>query len=50
MSLNGYIITCPECGYRGDGNEFDPSYADECDCPECGYCFVVDTSDCDEDD
>lgn len=42
-------VTCPNCQYRGDREEFDESLSCEAWCPKCHEEFLVEMEDWDED-
>lgn len=48
--IDGYILTCPQCGYRGRGGEFEPTLCDECFCPVCEEMFIFEPDDDQDDD
>ena len=50
MSLRGYTVECPQCGFTADAGYFAPSCADECECPKCGEVFEFEYGDYDDEE
>lgn len=48
--MTGLIVTCPQCGYKADAEEFDISLSDECACPHCSEYFLIKCEDESDDD